>query len=493
MDDGSLFGKITDVLKAWNIIKEFGPSLGLEVNLSKCELLSSSNDAQVFADFEPELVKITDGNMSILGSAIGSKQHCENWVSSKLNDKLIILLNKIENLDHSQSSFLLLLFCASFCKMVWYIRTIPPELISVACDHFDSAVIHCFENLIGSGLSSLSLQQARLSTKFGGIGLRASTTHSAAAYISSFFMSKSLVESFISQRVPNRHITDAISRFNSLVHTDHCLVSSSCPSSQQDLSHHIDSECFHKLQVESNSLNKARLLACSMPHANAWIRALPSQQNKFSCLEWSICMKRWLGMPIFNQDHLCSACHMHSMDVFGHHAAVCPTKGDRIRRHNVLRDIIYDFCSIASWGPKKETPHIFPSSSERPADIFVPNYSLGKDLVLDVAVTCPLQHKYYHSAAQSAGFACNTYADEVKIKNYQERVENEGCTYLPAVFESFGGFSQDVPDFLFKLSKGMSLRLNESKSTITKYMYENLSCALMKSIARCISSRFPDC
>ena len=138
---------------------------------------------------------------------------------------------------------------------------------------------------------------------------------------------------------------------------------------------------------------------------------------------------------------------------------------------------------------KKNSTH----SSERPADIFVPNYSLGKDLVFDVAVTCPLQHKYYHSAAQSAGFACNTYADEVKIKNYQERVENEGCTYLPAVFESFGGFSQDVPDFLFKLSNGMSLRLNESKSTITKYMYENLSCALMKSIARCISSRFPDC
>ena len=114
MDDGSLFGKITDVLKAWNIIKEFGPSLGLQVNSLKCELLSSSNDAQLFADFEPELVKITDGNMSILGSAIGSKQHCENWVSLKLNDKLIILLNKIENLDHSQSSFLLLLFCSSF-------------------------------------------------------------------------------------------------------------------------------------------------------------------------------------------------------------------------------------------------------------------------------------------------------------------------------------------------------------------------------------------
>jgi hypothetical protein len=45
----------------------------------------------------------------------------------------------------------------------------------------------------------------------------------------------------------------------------------------------------------------------------------------------------------------------------------------------VLRDIFYDFCSIASWSPTKETPHNFPSSSERPADIFLPNYTLGKD------------------------------------------------------------------------------------------------------------------
>ena len=154
--------------------------------------------------------------------------------------------------------------------------------------------------------------------------------------------------------------------------------------------------------------------------------------------------------------------------------------------------MLYDFCSLAAWGPTKEVPHIFPSSSERPADIFVPNYSLGKDLVLDVAVTCPLQHKHLLETAQTAGFACNEYAEQIKIKNYQERVEREDFIYLPAVFESFGGFSRDLPDFLFKLTKGLSLRLNELKSTTSKYLYENLSCALMKSTARSISSRFPD-
>ena len=111
-------------------------------------------------------------------------------------------------------------------------------------------------------------------------------------------------------------------------------------------------------------------------------------------------MKRWLGIPIFNQDHLCSACQLHAMDIFGHHSSVCPVSGDRIRRHNILRHILYDFCSLAAWGPTKQVHHIFTSSSERPADIFVPNFSLGKDLVRDVAVTCPLQHKHLFEAAQ---------------------------------------------------------------------------------------------
>jgi len=78
------------------------------------------------------------------------------------------------------------------------------------------------------------------------------------------------------------------------------------------------------------------------------------------------------------------------MDVFGHHASVCPTKGDRIRRHNVLRDIIYEIFALLHLGVLKKTPPIFPSSSEKLADIYVPNYSLGKDLGLDVVVSCPL-------------------------------------------------------------------------------------------------------
>ena len=58
-----------------------------------------------------------------------------------------------------------------------------------------------------------------------------------------------------------------------------------------------------------------------------------------------------------------------------------------------------------------------------------------------------MQHKYVVDAAQTLAFSCNDYADEVKTKNSQARVHEAGALYLPAVFESFGGFLRDVPIF----------------------------------------------
>ena len=124
-------------------------------------------------------------------------------------------------------------------------------------------MLNCFENLIGSGLSVHSLNQARLGTKSGGIGLHASKTHSAAAYISSFFMSKSLVETFIATDTNSPYLQNSITAFNTLVSKENQLDASSCPSSQQDLSSKIDFQSFTTLLSSSDALHRARLLACN--------------------------------------------------------------------------------------------------------------------------------------------------------------------------------------------------------------------------------------
>ena len=52
---------------------------------------------------------------------------------------------------------------------------------------------------------------------------------------------------------------------------------------------------FQNLLSEADVINKVRLLSCLRTHANynAWVRALPSDENKFTNQERVIIMKRW--------------------------------------------------------------------------------------------------------------------------------------------------------------------------------------------------------
>jgi hypothetical protein len=78
----------------------------------------------------------------------------------------------------------------------------------------------------------------------------------------------------------------------------------------------------------------------------------------------------------------------------------------------------------AAWPPSKES-HIYCQILQKD--------SFRKDLVLDVAIACPLKHKYLKDASVTAGFACNDCAENIKQKNFQVRVEQEGFVYLPFI------------------------------------------------------------
>ena len=118
--------------------------------------------------------------------------------------------------------------------------------------------------------------------------------------IASFFKSKPLVETFLSKPIANLGVEQFFATFNQLVSDKDHLHSSSNPTNQRTLSGLIDSKCLNDLVESSNVADKAQLIACAIPHATEWIRALPIHQNKISSLQWSISMKRWRGIPFFN-------------------------------------------------------------------------------------------------------------------------------------------------------------------------------------------------
>ena len=110
-------------------------------------------------------------------------------------------------------------------------------------------------------------------------------------------------------------------------------------------------------------------------------------------------------------------------------------------------------------------------------------------LILQFLALC---NKSIHNSSLIQGFTCNEYAQSIKVKNFGIKVTSEGFEYLPVVLESFGGFSDGVSSLVDRFTCTSSIRFNVNRSLSKKHFYDNISCTLMKHIARSISSRFPD-
>ena len=81
-------------------------------------------------------------------------------------------------------------------------------------------------------------------------------------------------------------------------------------------------------------------------------------------------------MPVFQSDGSCVACGQDS-DKYGDHAIACASQGERIARHNHLRDALYNTAVSASLAPTKEDRALLPGVDNRPADVLIPNWAGG--------------------------------------------------------------------------------------------------------------------
>ena len=71
-------GESSSVLRALTINQAQGPSLGIYVNLKKCELFSV-----IFSDLSSFPPSIQTSNMEILGAPIGDVEFCRKFFSIK--------------------------------------------------------------------------------------------------------------------------------------------------------------------------------------------------------------------------------------------------------------------------------------------------------------------------------------------------------------------------------------------------------------------------
>ena len=128
------------------------------------------------------------------------------------------------------------------------------------------------------------------------------------------------------------------------------------PLRQLSLSQAIDNAS-HRLLVSSATSIRSRALALSssLPHAGDWLNVIPSsslglhlQDQEFKC-----CHALLAGGPLHSNPYPCPECSA-TADPFGDHQVGCGGNGDRISRHNAVRDVIFAAAQSAALGPSKE-------------------------------------------------------------------------------------------------------------------------------------------
>ena len=146
---------------------------------------------------------------------------------------------------------------------------------------------------------------------------------------------------------------------------------------QKEMSYTVD-EKLQKKHVDSveNVRDKARLNSVCLPHSGDWLFVVPAPALGLQLrnAEFRCSALYRLGMPVFETDGDCLACGQWS-DRFGDHAIGCASQGERIARHNHLRDALYHTAQSASLVPLREERALLPglAGDRRPADVLLPN------------------------------------------------------------------------------------------------------------------------
>ena len=259
IDDGVVAGPVAAITWVLAIIQERGPPLGLNINFAKCELFSLRD----LSSFPEEMRRSNVPHFEILGAPIGDLVFCAKFVAQKQSEasKLLKELEAVGSID-PQVALLLLRQCGSYCRLVHLARNTPPFLVNEAFALFDDGVQQCFSECTAVDASAATWQQAQLSLKRGGLGLRSLSFHSPAAYVASFLSSGLSPSS-------GRYLSLSLHLYNSLVDPQDSLTPESIgdsPLSQKVLSSKIEEQQFNNLFHNASVTDRAPLLGCqSLP------------------------------------------------------------------------------------------------------------------------------------------------------------------------------------------------------------------------------------
>ena len=206
--------------------------------------------------------------------------------------------------------------------------------------------------------------------------------------------------------------------------------------------------------------------------------------------EFRCCLRYWLGVPLHSTPYPCPECRC-TADPYGDHQVGCGGNGDRIARHNAIRDVIFSAAQSAALAPSKEAPGLVPGSQARPADVFLPSWSLGRPAALDVHVISPLQVLTVADAALTPGHALQVGVQR-KLASNLSACRSSGTDFVPLVAETLGGLAEDTISTITFISRAIADRSSSpDPATTSRHLFGRLAITLWRGNAALWLHRSP--
>ena len=260
--------------------------------------------------------------------------------------------------------------------------------------------------------------------------------------------------------------------------------------SQKQLGVMVDNSVHSNLlSLAESPRDQARLHSVSLPHAGDFLLVVPSPSLGLQLrpAEFRTAVLYRLGMPIFAGDGTC-VCSRPS-DRFGDHAVGCASQGERIARHNHLRDALYHTAQSANLGPLREERALLPlEGDQRPADVLLPHHAGGRHEALDVCIVSSLQAQLVDRAAIEPGHAL-AHRFNQKMQKYEEACLAEGIVFRPVAIEVLGGFHTTAVEVVTRLGKDLARSSGQEEGEVVRHLFGRLSVLLQRGNTSLILAR----
>jgi hypothetical protein len=484
--------------------------MGLTCSLSKCEVVPSAGDASaVLPEWFPGWAWKPHGGIKLLGAPLGDAEFCASLTEDRV-EKAGELLEAIGELPHAQSALLLLRHCASWSKLVYNARTVPPALHSGPLAKYGSAMRVTLERIAGDTLPDRSWALAQASVVQGGIGLRDPLVHAPAAYLASLHFTQELCCRIDHQFDPTDAeggsglaATDAEFRAAIL---DGAAAGLPARKSQKHLSALLDAASVDRLLRENQQdvAFLAHASLCRLPGAGTWLSAPPADDGReLDTPLFRVTLKRRVRAPVLEADCFCPCCGL-VMDRWGDHAEVCACGGDRTTRHNALRNAVYSDAAEGGCRPEREKAGLLPprpnvdgfedtldGHGRRPADVWLPRGPDGTGVALDFAATSGMQAGLFREASRSPELVFERY-ERFKRQHLDTDIvcRSAGFRFVPMIIEAHGGgWSQSARRTLDWIAGQAAAASGESRNEVTLRFAQRISCSLHREVARAVLKR----